>query len=63
MTQPLEQAQFFVLKIVLAEAVSADTAQNAAVSILLSEDFQHERILGRVRIVNPLIPNDYWSAF
>lgn len=39
------------------------TVQDSGVSILLSEDFQHERVLGDVRIVNPFISNDYWSVY
>lgn len=38
------------------------TAQDAGVTLLLSEDFQHEHLLDGVRIVNPFLPNDYWSV-
>ncbi|MHB1947088.1 MAG: PIN domain-containing protein [Gammaproteobacteria bacterium] len=44
------------------DAMLWSTAHDAGVTILLSEDFQHERILGNVRIVNPFIPNEYWSV-
>ena len=38
------------------------TAQDAGITLLLSEDFQHEQIIKRVRIINPFIQNDFWSV-
>ncbi len=38
------------------------TAHDAGVTILLSEDFQHEQLIKRVRIINPLVPNDFWCV-
>ena len=43
------------------DAMLLATVQDAGISILLSEDFQHEQSLGRVRIINPFIPNHFWS--
>lgn len=38
------------------------TAKEAGVTLLLSEDFQHEYLLDGIRIVNPFLVNDYWSV-
>lgn len=38
------------------------TARDAGVTILLSEDFQHEQLIKKVRIVNPFLPNNYWTV-
>lgn len=37
------------------------TAQEAGVTILLSEDFQHQQLLDGLRVVNPFLSNEYWS--
>lgn len=42
------------------DAMLWSTINDAGITILLSEDFQHERIIKNVRIVNPFIPNNYW---
>ncbi len=43
------------------DAMLWSTAHDANVSLILSEDFQHEQLIEGVRIVNPFIPNPFWS--
>lgn len=43
------------------DAMLCATAQSAGVTRLLSEDFQHGQLLKGVRIINPFVPNKYWS--
>lgn len=38
------------------------TARDADVKLLLSEDFQHNRLLDGIRIINPFRPNDVFSV-
>lgn len=50
-------------KISFWDAMLWATAQDAGVSFLLSEDFQHEQLIKQVRIINPFIENDFWSVY
>lgn len=47
-------------KISFWDAMLWATAQDAGITLLLSEDFQHEQVIKRVRIINPFIRNDFW---
>lgn len=38
------------------------TAQGSKVTLILSEDFQHMQILDGVRIINPFLPNEFWTV-
>lgn len=44
------------------DAMLWSTANDAGVTVLLSENFQHEQVLGNVRIVNPFISNEFWCV-
>lgn len=43
------------------DAMLFATAEEGDVNILLSEDFQHGRLVRNMRVVNPFVPNDYWN--
>lgn len=42
------------------DAMLWSTAADAGVTILLSEDFQHQQLIKKVRIINPFVSNEYW---
>lgn len=48
-------------KLAFWDALLWATTCDAGVTILLSEDFQSNRLLGKVKIVNPFIDNPYWT--
>lgn len=49
-------------KLAFWDAMLWATARDAGVTILLSEDFQSNRLIEKVRVVNPFITNHYWSV-
>lgn len=44
------------------DALLLTTAQDAGITLLLSEDFQHGRLVKGVRIINPFVQNDVWCV-
>lgn len=49
-------------KLAFWDAMLWATARDAGATILLSEDFQSNRLIEKVRIVNPFVENPYWSV-
>lgn len=43
------------------DAMLCATARDNGVTLLLSEDFNHEQLLNSIRIVNPFLPNKFWN--